>query len=161
MHCIVSICSIHVLTVHLHPLHNWVQEGNLRKTMRRAACNKAPCQRGPSSRLPLKIDFFSWTFFAGIAVDWLGRNIYWTDSRLDAVQVAKLNGSQKRTLVSSNLGNPRAIIVDPPNGYDSYFTWNNGGPSYEREWRRLERGRWGGGRVERGHRVLLTLMAEG
>lgn len=56
------------------------------------------------------------TIHTGIAVDWMGRNIYWTDSWLDAIEVAKLNGSHRRTLVSSDLVDPRAIIVDPPNG---------------------------------------------
>ncbi|KAJ7390770.1 hypothetical protein OS493_022328 [Desmophyllum pertusum] len=67
----------------------------------------------------------------GIAVDWLGRNIYWTDSWLDAIEVAKLNGSHRRTLISSDLVDPRAIIVDPPNGKMYWADWSRNRPKIE------------------------------
>ncbi|XP_074631939.1 nidogen-like isoform X3 [Acropora palmata] len=67
----------------------------------------------------------------GIAVDWLGRNIYWTDSRLGVIQVARINGSDRRTLVSSDLANPRAIIVDPPNGKMYWTDWSQKQPKIE------------------------------
>ena len=58
-------------------------------------------------------------------MDWLGRNIYWTDSWLDTIEVAMLNGSHRRTLISSDLVDPRAIIVDPPSGYvEKITTWS-------------------------------------
>ena len=59
---------------------------------------------------------FGWCFTSGVAVDWMGRNIYWTDSWHDVIEVAKLDGSERKVLISSGLVDPRAIIVDPPNG---------------------------------------------
>ena len=34
----------------------------------------------------------------GIALDHLGRNIFWTDSQLDRIEVARLDGRQRRIL---------------------------------------------------------------
>jgi len=53
---------------------------------------------------------------SGLAVDWIGRNLYWTDSVLNVIEVAGLNGSNRRILISNGLDNPRAILVDPPSG---------------------------------------------
>ena len=52
----------------------------------------------------------------GIAVDWVGRNIYFTDSELDVVAVARVDGSYMKTLFRDNLVNPRAIVADPRRG---------------------------------------------
>lgn len=52
----------------------------------------------------------------GIAIDHLGRTVFWTDSVKDSIEVASLDGSQRRVIVDSDLVNPRAIITDPPNG---------------------------------------------
>lgn len=53
----------------------------------------------------------------GIAVDHLGRNIFWTDSQLDRIEVARLDGRQRRILFDTGLVNPRAIVADPMRGY--------------------------------------------
>lgn len=52
----------------------------------------------------------------GIAIDYLGRTMFWTDSVKDRIEVASLDGSQRRVIIDSDLVNPRAIITDPPNG---------------------------------------------
>ena len=52
----------------------------------------------------------------GVAIDHLGRTVFWTDSVKDRIEVASLDGSQRRVIVNSDLVNPRAIITDPPGG---------------------------------------------
>ena len=55
-------------------------------------------------------------FPEGIAVDWIGRNLYWSDTGTDRIEVCHLNGSSRRVLVSENLDKPRAVVVDPGEG---------------------------------------------
>lgn len=52
----------------------------------------------------------------GLAVDWIGENLYWVESNLDQIEVAKLTGQHRRTLIASNMENPRAIALDPRYG---------------------------------------------
>lgn len=52
----------------------------------------------------------------GVAVDWISRNLYWTDAGMDKIEVSRLNGSSRRVLISAGLDEPRAIAVDPNNG---------------------------------------------
>lgn len=52
----------------------------------------------------------------GVAIDHLSRTVFWTDSVKDRIEVASLDGSQRRVIVHSDLVNPRAIITDPPSG---------------------------------------------
>lgn len=52
----------------------------------------------------------------GIAVDWLGRNLYWTDADEREVAVAKLNGSFKKVLFKEDVARPLAIVVHPVEG---------------------------------------------
>ena len=48
-----------------------------------------------------------------LAVDWVGRNLYWTDYVLETVEVSKLDGTHRTVLVSENITNPRALVLDP------------------------------------------------
>ncbi|KAK3853890.1 hypothetical protein Pcinc_039590 [Petrolisthes cinctipes] len=59
----------------------------------------------------------------GLAVDWLAENLYWVESNLDQIEVAKLNGSYRRTLVSGAMASPRAISLDPRLGIMFWTDW--------------------------------------
>lgn len=52
----------------------------------------------------------------GLAIDWISRNVYWTDSGMDRIEVSKLDGKQRKVLFDTDLVNPRAIVVDAANG---------------------------------------------
>ena len=58
--------------------------------------------------------------FEGLAVDWVGENIYWVESKLDQIEVAKLDGRFRRTLISDDIQSPRAIALDPHEGNQVY-----------------------------------------
>ena len=53
----------------------------------------------------------------GLAVDWIGQNLYWVESNLDQIEVARLNGSFRRTLIAGDMESPRAVALDPRYGY--------------------------------------------
>ena len=56
---------------------------------------------------------------SGIAVDWLGGNMYWTDTRVNrpsVICVSKLDGSFKKVLINEGLKEPRALVVHPESG---------------------------------------------
>lgn len=52
----------------------------------------------------------------GIAIDWVTKKIYWTDSHSKLIEVVNLDGTQRSVLFWSNLDQPRAIVVDPIHG---------------------------------------------
>lgn len=52
----------------------------------------------------------------GMAIDWIGNHIYYTDSTLIVVGMISMDGYYGLPLVSSQLSQPRAIALDPSNG---------------------------------------------
>ena len=53
------------------------------------------------------------TTIGDVAVDWINDKLYWTDSGNDLIEVSDLNGTNRFQLISSNLSEPRAIVVEP------------------------------------------------
>ncbi|XP_033629378.1 low-density lipoprotein receptor-related protein 1-like isoform X2 [Asterias rubens] len=68
----------------------------------------------------------------GLAVDWVAGNLYWVESQLDQIEVAKLNGSFRTTVVAGQMENPRAIALDPRYGLMFWTDWDAGNPRIER-----------------------------
>lgn len=68
----------------------------------------------------------------GLAVDWIGQNLYWVDSNLDQIEVARVNGSFRRTLVAGEMSSPRAIALDPREGLLFWSDWDKNDPRLER-----------------------------
>lgn len=52
----------------------------------------------------------------GIAIDWVARSLYWTDSENDNIEVIRLDGSSRNILINEGLDEPRALAVDPTRG---------------------------------------------
>uniref|UniRef100_A0A3Q3R0H9 EGF-like domain-containing protein n=1 Tax=Monopterus albus TaxID=43700 RepID=A0A3Q3R0H9_MONAL len=61
----------------------------------------------------------------GLAVDWVGGNLYWCDKGRDTIEVSKLNGAYRVVLVNSGLREPRAVAVDVRYGYLYWSDWGD------------------------------------
>lgn len=54
----------------------------------------------------------------GLAIDWTGRNLFWTDEGLGTVNVFKIDDPTKqKVLITNRVYHPRSIVLDPKNGY--------------------------------------------
>ena len=72
---------------------------------------KSSDSQGPQVLLGSGIDLVE-----GLAYDWVAQNIYWLDSRLNTIEVAKSNGAHRMILVNQNISQPRGLTLDPSEG---------------------------------------------
>lgn len=52
----------------------------------------------------------------GLACDWVGRKLYWTDSETNRLEVAELDGAHRKVLLWRDLDQPRAVALVPTDG---------------------------------------------
>uniref|UniRef100_A0A8C2DL15 Low density lipoprotein receptor-related protein 2a n=1 Tax=Cyprinus carpio TaxID=7962 RepID=A0A8C2DL15_CYPCA len=69
----------------------------------------------------------------GIAVDWIGGHIYWTDAGTNRIEVSKLDGRYRKWLIHSDLDQPAAIVVNPGLGKMFWTDWGRK-PKIETAW---------------------------
>ena len=69
----------------------------------------------------------------GVAVDWAGRNLFWTDSGTDRIEVARLDGASRRVVISEDLDEPRSIVLELGAGWMFWSDWGKV-PRIERAW---------------------------
>eukprot|EP00076_Gallus_gallus_P042851 XP_025008389.1 low-density lipoprotein receptor-related protein 2 isoform X8 [Gallus gallus] len=69
----------------------------------------------------------------GLAVDWVGRHLYWTDAGTNRIEVAKLDGRYRKWLIFSLLDQPAAIAVNPKHGLMYWTDWGRQ-PKIECAW---------------------------
>nr|XP_045622888.1 low-density lipoprotein receptor-related protein 2-like isoform X5 [Procambarus clarkii] len=60
----------------------------------------------------------------GLAIDWIGRKIYWLDRHSKQLDVAELNGTNRKTLKASGINDPRAVALHPGIGYVYFTDWH-------------------------------------
>ena len=51
-----------------------------------------------------------------LAVDWIGKNLYWSDTEKRIIEVSKVNGLYPTVLVSKRVKFPRDLSLDPQAG---------------------------------------------
>lgn len=57
-----------------------------------------------------------------IAVDWASKLIYWIESTYDVIEMARMDGSYRYVLVSSNISKPTSLALDPN---DAFLFWSS------------------------------------
>lgn len=60
----------------------------------------------------------------GLAIDWIGRKLYWLDRHTKHLEVAELDGRNRRTLMNEDINDPRAIVAHPGIGYVYFTDWH-------------------------------------
>lgn len=63
----------------------------------------------------------------GLAIDWIYSHIYWTDTGRKTIEVSDFGGNMEKTLIKVGLDEPRAIAVNPQEGWMYWSDWGNEG----------------------------------
>ena len=57
-----------------------------------------------------------------LAVDWASNNLYWIESTYQIIEMARMNGSYRYVLVSSNISKPTSLAIDPN---EAWLFWSD------------------------------------
>lgn len=82
--------------------------------------SSAPIDKGTPVKVIIDTDLH---VADGLAVDWIYGHIYWTDTAQNLISVADLDGRMRRALFTRELDEPRAIVVNPLDGWMFWTDW--------------------------------------
>ena len=60
--------------------------------------------------------FFFCYLLGGLAIDWLGRKMFWADSESGRIEVSNFDGAERKAIFWQPLGRLRAIALHPLKG---------------------------------------------
>ncbi|XP_032221449.2 low-density lipoprotein receptor-related protein 6 isoform X2 [Nematostella vectensis] len=60
-----------------------------------------------------------------LALDWLGRHLYWTDAGTKRIEAAQLDTGIQAPVIMAGLDKPRGLVLDPPNGHMFWTDWGS------------------------------------
>jgi low-density lipoprotein receptor-related protein 1 (alpha-2-macroglobulin receptor) len=67
-----------------------------------------------------------------VAIDWIGKNLYWLDSILKHIDVTTKDGMHRATLISEDISKPRSLAIDSRFAYLFWSDWDGENPRIER-----------------------------
>lgn len=76
---------------------------------------KAPIDEGGDKTVVVKDQIIT---SDGLAVDWIYNHIYFTDTNKCTIELTNFDGNMGKVLIKDELDIPRAIALDPINGWD-------------------------------------------
>ncbi|KFM82476.1 Low-density lipoprotein receptor-related protein 6, partial [Stegodyphus mimosarum] len=59
----------------------------------------------------------------GLACDWLGKKLYWTDTETNRIEVSNFDGSHRKVLFWRDLDQPRSLVLVPMDGWMFWTDW--------------------------------------
>ncbi|XP_031629327.1 low-density lipoprotein receptor-related protein 4 isoform X2 [Contarinia nasturtii] len=59
----------------------------------------------------------------GLTVDWIADNLYFSDTETRTIEVTRLDGSCRKTIINENLNDPRSLAISPQKGYLFFSDW--------------------------------------
>ncbi|XP_015585106.1 very low-density lipoprotein receptor isoform X2 [Cephus cinctus] len=83
---------------------------------------KAPIDEGNERTVVIDKDL---TTADGLAVDWIYNHIYWTDTEKNTIELANFEGNMRKTLIRDRIQEPRAIALNPLEGWMFWTDWGN------------------------------------
>ncbi|XP_035895100.1 very low-density lipoprotein receptor isoform X2 [Anopheles stephensi] len=89
---------------------------------------KAPIDEGSDKTVVVKDQLVT---SDGLAVDWIYNHIYFTDIKQSSIELANFDGNMGKVLIQDDLEIPRAIALDPIDGWMYWTDWGTN-PRIER-----------------------------
>ena len=60
-----------------------------------------------------------------VAIDWINRKLYWCDFGTDTIEYSKLDGTNRKLLLNTNVDQPRGLAIDPFSGHIYWTDWGD------------------------------------
>ncbi|KAK9874940.1 hypothetical protein WA026_005757 [Henosepilachna vigintioctopunctata] len=83
---------------------------------------KAPIDEGTDRVAVISEDI---TTCDGLAVDWIYDHLYWTDTGKNNIELSNLDGKMRKVLIQDGLEEPRAIALNPTEGWMFWTDWGS------------------------------------